>query len=84
MEWLYKFPVDLSIDLRAIDSTVNNISVRFGGFFGAIKSILNVSVGAINSILNMIPWFVLVFGVGIALFWITKKISSGIIYGGLL
>lgn len=84
MDWLYKFPVDLNIDLESIDSAVTDISIKFGGFFGAIKRLLNTSVGAINSLLNMIPWIVMVLGVAILMYRVTRKLSSAIIYGGLL
>lgn len=84
MEWLYKFPVDLSIDLESIDSAVTDLSIRFGGFFGAIKKLLNASVSSINSILSMIPWFVLVLAVGFAMYKVTKKWTSALLYSGLL
>ena len=84
MDWMYEFPLNLSIDLEAIDSAVTDLSIRWGGFFGAIKGALNGFVGGINSLLLLIPWFVLVLAVGLLMWRVSKKWTSAIFYGVLL
>lgn len=78
------FPVNLAIDLEAIDSGVTGLSIKFGGFFNLIKNLLNNFVGSINSILLLIPWFVLVIGVIIGMWRMSGKWITSIFYGLLL
>ncbi|MFB0971637.1 MAG: ABC transporter permease subunit, partial [Neofamilia sp.] len=78
------FPVNLAIDLEAIDSGVTGLSIKFGGFFNLIKDLLNNFVGSINSILLLIPWFVLVIGVIIGMWRMSGKWITSIFYGLLL
>ena len=59
-EWLYDFPFKLPINLEAIDDAVLSLSIKFEGFFALIKTLLGDLVNFINSILNYIPWFILV------------------------
>lgn len=33
MDWLYNFPLKLSIDLEAIDNAVKGFSVKYDDFF---------------------------------------------------
>ena len=60
MNWIFNFPFKLNIDVALIDRTVKNFSVQFSGFFNIIKNILNGLIGGILTILNFIPWWVLV------------------------
>lgn len=82
--WLYNFPVKLPINLKAIDSSVRAISVKYNTFFDAIRRALAALVSSINTVLDYIPWFVLILLVIIATWRITGKIGKGILYGALL
>ncbi|MFY9213279.1 MAG: ABC transporter permease subunit, partial [Tissierellaceae bacterium] len=83
-EWLYDFPFKLPINLEAIDDAVLSLSIKFEGFFALIKTLLGDLVNFINSILNYIPWFILVILVVIVAWRISGKINKGILYGAML
>ncbi|WP_130889742.1 ABC transporter permease subunit [Fusobacterium varium] len=84
MDWIFNFPFKLNIDVALIDKTVKNFSIQFSGFFNVIKNILNGLIGGILTILNFIPWWVLVFLVFIAGWRLTGKLRNGILYSCML
>lgn len=84
MDWIFKFPFQLNIDVSAIDKAVKGFSVQFSGFFGIIKNILNSLIGGILTILNYIPWWLLVILVFLAGWKLTGKLRNGILYGAML
>jgi glycine betaine/proline transport system permease protein len=84
MNWIFNFPFKLNIDVALIDRTVKNFSVQFSGFFNIIKNILNGLIGGILTILNFIPWWVLVLFVFLAGWKLTGKLRNGILYSCML
>lgn len=78
------FPVILDIDLEAIDSSVTNLSIRFGGFFNLIKGFLNNFVGGINYLLLLIPWFVMILAVVFGIWLTSKNVLTSVFYGILI
>ncbi len=60
MDFLYKFPLEWEINLKAIDNSVRAFSIEYDWFFGAITNILRNFVTTIERILNFIPWFVII------------------------
>ena len=84
MDWLYEFPFRLPVDMAAIDSAIRGFAVRYDVFFGGIRSFLNTFVNSIYSILDFIPWFVLVLLVFLGGWRATKQISKGILYAVVL
>lgn len=83
-DWLYDFPFKIPIDLGAIDDAVRGFSTKYDSFFNVIRSALNGFVNSIYNILDFIPWFVLILLVFIAGWKLSKKISTGILYGASL
>ncbi len=81
---LSSFPFELSINTDYIDTAVRNFSVKYDLFFGSIRSFLNSFVNIIYSILNHIPWFVLILIVFILGWKLGGKVSKGILYACLL
>ena len=51
MDWLYNFPFKISVNYKAIDSTVRGWSIRFDAFFSIIKGFLQGLVALINQLL---------------------------------
>lgn len=84
MDWIFNFPFKLNIDVALIDRTVKNFSIQFSGFFNVIKNILNGLIGGILTILNFIPWWVLVLLVFFAGWKLTGKLRNGILYSCML
>ena len=76
MDWIFNFPFKLNIDVALIDRTVKNFSIQFSGFFNVIKNILNGLIGGILTILNFIPWWVLVLLVFFAGWKLTGKLKK--------
>lgn len=84
MDWLYKFPFEIKINLKAIDDSIRAFSVKHDAFFGFFRSILQNFVNGIQAFLNYIPWFVLLILVFIATWKLLGKASKGLVYAGLM
>ncbi len=81
---LLEFPFTMPVNTEAIDSAVRGFSVRHSAGFEAIKSGLTAMVGGIRSVLQLIPWWLL-----IALVFAIGKMTAGswikaTIYGAML
>lgn len=84
LDWLYNFPIEIPINFKAIDTVVRDFSVKYDVFFGGIRSFLGNLVNGVYSVLNFIPWIVLVGLVIFAGWRLTGKVRTGIGYGLLL
>lgn len=82
--WLFNFPFELDINKNAIDESVRAFSVKYDSFFGGIRGFLLWFVNIVNSALEIVPWFVWILLVAFLSWKVSKKISSAILYGGLL
>lgn len=82
--WLLNFPLTLNINLEAIDNAVRDFSVRTSGFFGGIKAGLTALIGGIESMLNLLPWWLLLALVFVGGWKLCGSIRTGIIYAALL
>ncbi len=84
MDWLYKFPFEIKINLKAIDDSIRAFSVKHDAFFGFFRSLLQNFVNGIQTFLNYIPWFVLLILVFLATWKLLGKASKGLVYAGLM
>lgn len=84
MDWLYNFPFEFPINFRAIDDAVRAFSVKHDTFFSGITSGLRGFVNSIETILDFIPWFVLILLVFLAAWRLLGQVSKGLLYAGLL
>lgn len=84
MDWLYRFPFKLPIDLQAIDNAVRAFSVKYDAFFSGVREVLTIFVNLIYNILNIVPWFVVILLVFIAGWRLSGKLNKGILYSSLL
>ena len=84
VDWIFNFPFVYKIDTKAIDQAVRGFSARYDTFFNAIRSFLGGFVNGVHSILQFIPWFVLILFVIFMTWKISGKMASGLLYGGLL
>lgn len=84
-DYIFSFPKSWQFDLgTTIDDAVklfsrNNRDVLYG-----IKAVIIEFINGINSILTMIPWFILILLIAYLGYRVSKKIYVGLLYGGLL
>lgn len=83
-DWLFEFPFVYDIDTKAIDDSVRAFSIEYDSFFGGIRSFLSGFVSGVHSILEFIPWFVLILIVVFAVWKISGKVLKGVLFGALL
>lgn len=81
---LYDIPFKIKLNLNSIDESVRNFSVKYDAIFNQIRSSLNSFVNLIYSILNFIPWFIVLLIIFITGWKLTSKVSKGILYSSLL
>ena len=82
--WLWDFPqVKLNL-AEPIDAFVRYINVNYGAFFDAFKQSLNFFIGAVNSFLDLLPWWLLIVIVILAAKKIVGSYKNGFIYAALL
>ncbi|HML68244.1 MAG TPA: ABC transporter permease subunit [Clostridia bacterium] len=84
MSWLFDFPFEVNLNTDAIDKAVRGFAATNSAFFDGIKAGLTNFVGAINWMLNHIPWFVLVALVFFLGWKGHRKLRSGVFYSILL
>lgn len=81
---IYDFPFQIKIDVEAIDSAVRNFAITFDVVLKMMRNGLNGLLNSIQSLLTVIPWWVLVLFVVFLGFKQTGKIKTGIVYGLML
>lgn len=82
--YFLEFPFTLPIDVEAFDISVKAFASRFANVFNGIKTGLNILIGLIHGILNLIPWWLLI---GIVCFFgykLSRRLMTGILYGAML
>ncbi len=84
-EWLLKFPKSLSIDMKKpIDDAINYMVQNWGGFFDGVSDTLRAMLLAVRSVINLIPWWLLMLAVFFLTLKTCKKVSRAVLYTGLL
>lgn len=83
-DWIFNFPFKYNINTKAIDDSVRAFSIKYDVIFNGIRSFLGTAVNGVHSILEFIPWFVMVLIVILSAWKISGKITKGLLYGGLL
>ncbi|MGI6013121.1 MAG: glycine betaine ABC transporter substrate-binding protein [Oscillospiraceae bacterium] len=78
--WLKEFPFALNIDKTAIDDAVRSFSTKTSGFFGAIKNGLTAFITAIQTVLDFIPWWLLIILVFLGGWQLCGGLRNGIFY----
>ena len=85
MEFLYKFPESLQIGSgEAIDTAVKAFSRNNRETLGLIKSAIIASINSINSLLEAIPWPVMILVVAYLGWRVSKKLYVGPMYAAML
>jgi ABC-type proline/glycine betaine transport system permease subunit len=81
---IYKFPFQIKIDVEAIDRAVRDFAVTFDVVLKIMRNGLNGLLNATQTLLTIIPWWVLVLLVVFLGYKQTGKIKTGIVYGLML
>jgi ABC-type proline/glycine betaine transport system permease subunit len=63
---------------------INYMVVYWGPFFSAVKSFLRAIINAVGSVINGIPWWLILAAVFIATYATSKKLSKAVLYTVLL
>lgn len=84
MEWLYKFPFKLPVNVAAVDKAVKGFAVKFDPVFSAIKDTLNGLISGILWFLNIFPWWMLLLLVFFGGWRLSGKIRNGLLYAVML
>ena len=84
-EYFVNFPKSWQINLGStVDDAVKNFSRNHQIGLRAVKDAVISAIGGINSLLDAIPWIVLVLFVAALAWYLTTKWYSGLFYGVLL
>lgn len=85
MEFLYKFPESLQIGSgEAVDLAVKAFSRNNRETLGLIKSAIIASINSINSLLEAIPWPIMILVVAYLGWKVSKKLYVGPMYAAML
>lgn len=82
--YFLEFPFTLPIDVDAFDTSVKAFAARFSGVFNGIKAGLNLLISFIYGVLNMIPWWLLILVVFFFGYKLSRRLTTGIVYGAML
>jgi len=84
VEWMFKFPFRLEIDMKAFDKTFMNFAIRHDDFFSGVKESILILVSGIEKLLTAIPWWLLILAVTFLGWKASGKKTTGLLYGFLL
>ncbi|HNZ09162.1 MAG TPA: proline/glycine betaine ABC transporter permease [Bacillota bacterium] len=85
LSWLLTFPQALTIDIgRVVDDAVAYLSRAWAPLFSVIGDVLLGFVNSIQSVVSLIPWWVML-GIVFLLGWrLTKRARQGMMYASML
>lgn len=82
---LLSFPSGWRLDIgTVIDDAINALSVSGQSFFSAIRDGVLWLLNIVEMGLTLIPWWLFVILVGVAGYFVTKKIRTGVLYAAML
>jgi len=84
MDWIYQFPFQLPLDLGEVDNAVKSFSVRFAWFFDILRDSINSLIGAMQIMLNLIPWWLMLLLIFIGGWKMSGKVRIGILYSAVM
>ena len=84
-DWFLNFPDQIHINIvDPIDNGIHYILVNWETFFDGLKNVLGTFINAIGSVVNLIPWWLMILAVAVLTYRMTKKISRAVLYSLLL
>lgn len=83
--WLWEFPKELQLDIgKPIDTFVAYLGSNYGAVFTSIKTGLSLFTQGIQSVIGILPWWLVILVVGVWGWKSSGRIGRGILYSSLL
>jgi len=84
-EWFTQFPSEISINIKdVIDQAIQYMLVNWNAFFDGLTVILRALLNAIGSVVNNVPWWLLILIVFLLTLKSTHRIIPAVLYSVLL
>ena len=84
-DWIISFPGDVFINIREpISNAVDYVLHNWGVFFDGLRALLRALLTAVGTVVNVIPWWLLLVLVFIATYRMSKKWIRAVLYTVLL
>lgn len=84
-EWILTFPEKISINIKdPIDNAINYMLINWDPFFDGLTSVLRALLNGVGTVINNIPWWLLLTAVFLVTLKMTRKVSRAFLYTGLL
>lgn len=84
-DWILTFPDKISIDIKQpINNGINYMLIHWNGFFEGLTKVLRVLLDGVGTVVNMIPWWLMLAAVFLITLKMTHKLSKALLYAGLL
>ena len=74
-DWITQFPGGISVNIKdIIDNAIKYMVVNWGSFFDGLTAFLRVLLAGVGSVVNNIPWWLLILIVFLLILKIRYKI----------
>lgn len=84
-EWFSEFPSKFYVDIKEpIDNAIDYMLKNWNPFFEAISKGLRMLLNGVGTVVNIIPWWLLIIAVFLATYKVSKKINRSFLYSALL
>ena len=84
-EWITEFPKALYLDIKKpIDQAIEYMMDNWGAFFDGVSTFLRQILLAVQAVINIIPWWVMIVVVFLAAWRITRKPLRALLYAAML
>lgn len=84
-DWFFTFPKSISINIQdPINNAIDYMLVSWDAFFEGLTAFLRAMLNAVGTVINLIPWWLLIVLVFFLTLKMTKKLSRAIFYSILL
>ena len=83
--WLMEFPKGIFLDIKKpIDNAIDYMMINWESFFDGVSAFLRQILLGVKSVIDIIPWWVLILFVFLATLKMSKKPVRALLYAGLL
>ena len=84
-QWLMEFPREVFLDIKKpIDNAIDYMMINWESFFDSVSAFLRQILLGVKSVIDIIPWWVLILFVFLATLKMSRKPVRALLYAGLL
>jgi len=84
-DWIMNFPEAISINIQdPINHAIDYVLVSWESFFDGFSAFLRTLLNSVGTVINIIPWWLLIVLVFVLTYRMSKKLSRAIFYAVLL